>query len=64
MKGGTVFIRGKVEQGLEAYAQRHGIDVITPEVMQESLAGDGRARMFGGMPLFRKGVAKPEDGAD
>jgi radical SAM protein with 4Fe4S-binding SPASM domain len=59
-----VFIRGKVEQGLEAYAQRHGIDVITPEVMQDSLAGEGRARMLGRMPFFRKLTARPEDGRD
>ena len=51
------FIRGKVEKGLEAFAQRQGIDVITAEVMQEALAGDGRSRMLGRKPLFRKRVS-------
>ena len=58
------FIRGKVEQGLEAYAQRQGVDVITPELMQDALAGEGRSRMLGMKSPFRKQVAKLEDGAD
>jgi radical SAM protein with 4Fe4S-binding SPASM domain len=58
------FIRGKVEKGLEAYAQRQGIDVITPEVMQRGLPGEGRPKMLGRMPLFRKQVMKPENEPD
>ena len=58
------FIRGKVEQGLEAYAQRQGIDVITPELMQAALAGEGRSRMLGMRSPFRKQVSEFEDGAD
>ena len=45
-----------------AYAQRQGIDVITPELMQEALPGDGRSKMLGSKPLFRK--QKPKHGAD
>lgn len=41
-----VFIREKVKQGLEAYAQRHAIRLITPEVMKEAMAGAGRPEMF------------------
>ena len=59
-----VFIRTKVEKALEAYAQRQGIEMITPEVMQEALPGDGRSKMLGNMPPFRKQVTKPEDGAN
>jgi radical SAM protein with 4Fe4S-binding SPASM domain len=40
------FIREKVKQGLVAYAQRHGIRLITPEVMKEAMAGMGRPEMF------------------
>jgi AdoMet-dependent heme synthase len=43
-----VFIREKVKQGLEAYAQRHAIRLITPEVMKEAMAGAGRPEMFKG----------------
>jgi radical SAM protein with 4Fe4S-binding SPASM domain len=56
------FIRGKVEQGLEAFAMRQGIEVITPEVMEQALPGEGRPRTFGGMPLFRKQVARKQVG--
>ena len=48
------FIRGKVRQGLEAYAGRQRIDLITPEVMKEALAGEERPEMFGKMPRFLK----------
>jgi radical SAM protein with 4Fe4S-binding SPASM domain len=48
------FIRGKVRQGLEAYAQRQGIDRITADVMKEALAGEGRSEIFGKMPRFSK----------
>jgi radical SAM protein with 4Fe4S-binding SPASM domain len=40
------FIREKVKQGLEAYAQRKSIDLITPDVMKEAMAGMGRPAMF------------------
>lgn len=36
------FIRDKVQRGLEAYAQRQAISHITPEMMKEALAGEGR----------------------
>ncbi len=48
------FIRGKVKQGLEIYAQRHGVDLITHDVMKEALAGEERSGMFGKMPGFSK----------
>ncbi len=48
------FIRGKVKQGLEIYAQRQGIDLITADVMKEALAGEERSGMFGKMPRFSK----------
>jgi radical SAM protein with 4Fe4S-binding SPASM domain len=44
------FIRGKVKQGLEAYAERQGLSLITPDVMKEALAGEGRPKAFGKMP--------------
>ncbi len=48
------FIRGKVKQGLEAYARRQGADRITPDLMEEALAGEGRAKVFGERPPFPK----------
>jgi len=48
------FIRGKVRQGLEAYAQRQGVTLITADVMKDALAGEGRAKMFGSMPFTNK----------
>ena len=48
------FIRGKVKQGLEAYARSQGADRITPDLMEEALAGEGRAKVFGERPLFPK----------
>ncbi len=48
------FIRGKVKQGLETYAQRQGIDLITSDVMKDALAKDGRSEAFSGMPRFPK----------
>ena len=44
------FIRGKVRQGLESYAQRKGIDLITPDVMKQALAGAERSERFGRVP--------------
>jgi AdoMet-dependent heme synthase len=40
------FIREKVEQGLEAYARRNAIQVITPDLMKEAMAGEARPEMF------------------
>jgi hypothetical protein len=48
------FIRGKVKQGLEAYAQRQGLDLVTADVMKEALAGEARSETFGKMPRFSK----------
>ncbi len=48
------FIRGKVRQGLETYAERQGIDLITPDVMKEALAGEERSEMFGKLPRLSK----------
>ncbi len=48
------FIRGKVRQGLETYAERQGIDLITADVMKEALAGEGRAPLFGKLPRLSK----------
>jgi radical SAM protein with 4Fe4S-binding SPASM domain len=40
------FIRAKVKQGLEAYAQRQAVRVITPDIMKEAMAGEARPEMF------------------
>ena len=48
------FIRDKVKQGLEAFAQRQGLDLITADVMKQALAGDERSEKFGKMPGFSK----------
>jgi radical SAM protein with 4Fe4S-binding SPASM domain len=48
------FIRQKVKQGLEAYAQRQSIDLITPDMMKEAMAGEGRPDVFSKMPTFFK----------
>jgi hypothetical protein len=48
------FIRGKVRQGLETYAERKGIDLITADVMKEALAGEERSERFGKLPRFSK----------
>lgn len=47
------FIRDKVEQGLEAYARRQSLNVITADVMKEALAGMERPE-FDEMPSFVK----------
>ncbi len=44
------FIRAKVKQGLETYAQRQGVDLITPDMMKEALAGEERPETFGKLP--------------
>ena len=46
------FIREKVKHGLEAYARRKAIPVITLELMKEALSGDGRVTAFKGRPGF------------
>jgi radical SAM protein with 4Fe4S-binding SPASM domain len=48
------FIRGKVEQGLEAHARRQGLRLITPDVMKDALAGEGRPAVFGKSPFRRE----------
>ena len=40
------FIREKVQLGVEAYAQRKTIGIITAQVMNDALAGQGRRRTF------------------
>jgi radical SAM protein with 4Fe4S-binding SPASM domain len=42
------FIRKKVKQGLESFAQRQDIRLITPEVMKEGMAGMERPEVFRG----------------
>ena len=54
-----VFIRQKVKKGLEAYAERNAIPLITPEVMKKAMAGEGRPEMFKKMPSFM-GNSKPK----
>jgi radical SAM protein with 4Fe4S-binding SPASM domain len=46
------FIRDKVRQGLEAYARRQGLGLITPDVMKEGMAGMERPALFQKMPAF------------
>ena len=41
------FIRNKVRQGVETYAQRKSMRMITPELMSEAVANEGRAQTFG-----------------
>lgn len=48
------FVRAKVKDGLEAYAQRKGLKRITPEVMKEGLAGMERPQVFEEIPPFWK----------
>ncbi|MBI4788874.1 MAG: radical SAM protein [Chloroflexi bacterium] len=40
------FIRDRVRQGLEAYAQRQGLTFITPALMKEATAGMSRPDVF------------------
>jgi radical SAM protein with 4Fe4S-binding SPASM domain len=46
------FIREKVERGVEAYAQRHGADLVTPSLMKEALPGEGRSKLLGKLGSF------------
>lgn len=47
------FIRENVEQGLEAYALRNNVALITPEVIKEVMAGMERPKVFDKLPPFR-----------
>jgi len=44
------FIRDKVEKGMETYARRKEVNVITPDVMKEAMSGAGRPEAFRNMP--------------
>ncbi len=48
------FIRERVKQGLETFAQRQRVDLITPDLMKEALAGEDRTSAFRKMPLSPK----------
>jgi radical SAM protein with 4Fe4S-binding SPASM domain len=48
------FVREKVEKGVETYAQRKDVRLITPDLMKEAIAGMERPTVFGKMPDFRK----------
>lgn len=52
------FIRNKVKTGMESFARRQGAAVITAELMQEGLQGEGRPA-FEKMPSFAKGMRPP-----
>ncbi len=58
------FVRDKVKQGVEAFAGRHGANLVTPNVMKEALAGEERSKGLGRMPLFPRRPAQPRGGAD
>lgn len=46
------FIKEKTKRGVEAYAQRKGVDVVTPEIMKEALSGLDRPKAFAKLPVF------------
>jgi radical SAM protein with 4Fe4S-binding SPASM domain len=46
------FIRGRVREGVEAYAARRSIGTITPEIMEEALSSGGRPHIRGGFSAF------------
>ncbi len=48
------FIRNKVQKGVETFAQRKGVHLITAEVLEAGLQGSGRTEMFEKMPGFVK----------
>jgi radical SAM protein with 4Fe4S-binding SPASM domain len=58
------FVREKVKQGVEAYAQRHGANLVTPKVMKEALAGEERSKLMGKRPPFSKQGAQPREELD
>src|SRR5690606_1040485 len=55
------FIRRKVQKGLETYAERQKLGIITVEIMQEALAGMDRPRSFRGLPPFSREEATPPE---
>ncbi len=46
------FIRKKVKKGVEAFALRNNVYLITADTMKDSLAGEGRTEGFAGMSRF------------
>ncbi len=48
------FIRDKVKRGVEAYAQRKAVGLITPEVLKDALSGSDRPRAFANFRSRRK----------
>ena len=48
------FIRQKVKKGVEAYAERQGVNIITEEIMEGALSGAERPRAFENVPAFFK----------
>lgn len=46
------FIREKVKTGLETYAQRHGLQIVTPELFKTALNGAERRDFFQKIPEF------------
>lgn len=46
------FIREKVRQGLEVYARRKAVHLITPDLMKAAMTGEGRPAVFNKMPAF------------
>jgi len=45
------FIRAQVRKGMEAYARRKEVTLITPDVMKEAMSGAGRPESFKNMPV-------------
>jgi hypothetical protein len=43
-----------VKQGVESYAHRHAISVVSLDTMTNALAGSQRAKRGGKMPFFLK----------
>jgi len=62
------FVREKVMHGVEAFAERQGVELVTPELMKEALAGaerpSSRSGLLGKMPLFRKQAAQRKKESD
>ena len=54
--------------GVEAFAERQGVELVTPELMKEALAGaerpSSRSGLLGKMPLFRKQAAQRKKESD
>ncbi len=62
------FVREKVMHGVEAFAERQGVELVTLELMKEALAGaerpSSRSGLLGKMPLFRKQAAQRKKESD